>query len=118
MKQGKITSRFRWSPPSNLVGQLQGKRSDYPITEVGSLSALSGQRMSLTCYSRSDRAGIEFFERKFPVGRPKGRTVAARKTARSLARMRDIVIGIAFLAMLLSPALVASFSKRKSDDEA
>jgi hypothetical protein len=32
--------------------------------------------------------------------------------------MRDIVIGIAFLAMLLSPALVASFSKRKSDDEA
>jgi len=32
--------------------------------------------------------------------------------------MRDIVIGIAFLAMLLSPALVASFSKHKSDDEA
>ena len=32
--------------------------------------------------------------------------------------MRDIVIGVAFLAMLLSPALVASFSKRKSDDEA
>jgi multisubunit Na+/H+ antiporter MnhC subunit len=31
--------------------------------------------------------------------------------------MRDIVIGVAFLAMLLSPALVASFSKGKSDDE-
>jgi len=32
--------------------------------------------------------------------------------------MRDIVIGIAFLAMLLSPALVASFHKNKNDDEA
>jgi len=32
--------------------------------------------------------------------------------------MRDIVIGIAFLAMLLSPALVASFNKKKNDDEA
>jgi hypothetical protein len=31
--------------------------------------------------------------------------------------MRDIVIGIAFLAILLSPALVASFSKGKTDDE-
>ena len=31
--------------------------------------------------------------------------------------MRDIVIGIAFLAMLLSPALVASLSKGKPDDE-
>lgn len=74
--------------------------------------------MSLICYSPSIGAGIEFVERKFPVGRAKSRTAAARKTARSLARMRDIVIGIAFLAMLLSPALVASFSKRKSDDEA
>jgi hypothetical protein len=32
--------------------------------------------------------------------------------------MRDLVIGIAFLAILLSPALVASFNKGKSDDEA
>jgi multisubunit Na+/H+ antiporter MnhC subunit len=32
--------------------------------------------------------------------------------------MRDIVIGIAFLAMLLSPAIVASFNKGKTDDEA
>lgn len=31
--------------------------------------------------------------------------------------MRDILLGIAFLAMLLSPALVASFSKKKSDEE-
>jgi len=32
--------------------------------------------------------------------------------------MRDIVIGVAFLAMLLSPAIVASFNKGKSDDKA
>lgn len=32
--------------------------------------------------------------------------------------MRDLLIGIAFLAMLLSPAIVASFSKNKGDDEA
>jgi hypothetical protein len=32
--------------------------------------------------------------------------------------MRDFVIGVAFLAMLLSPAIVASFSKHKSDDGA
>lgn len=32
--------------------------------------------------------------------------------------MRDIVIAIAFLAMLLSPAIVASFQKSKTDDEA
>jgi hypothetical protein len=32
--------------------------------------------------------------------------------------MRDLVIGIAFLAILLSPALVASFHKGKTDDEA
>jgi hypothetical protein len=32
--------------------------------------------------------------------------------------MRDIVIGVAFLAMLLSPAIVASFSRSKKDDEA
>jgi len=31
--------------------------------------------------------------------------------------MRDLVIGIAFLAILLSPALVASFHKDKTDDE-
>jgi hypothetical protein len=31
--------------------------------------------------------------------------------------MRDIVIGVAFLAMLLTPALVASLSRGKSDDE-
>jgi hypothetical protein len=29
--------------------------------------------------------------------------------------MRDLVVGIAFLAMLLSPAIVASF--RRSDDD-
>ena len=32
--------------------------------------------------------------------------------------MRDLFIGLAFLAMLFSPAIVASFSKKKSDDEA
>jgi hypothetical protein len=32
--------------------------------------------------------------------------------------MRDLLIGLAFLAMLFSPAIVASFSKKKSDDEA
>lgn len=32
--------------------------------------------------------------------------------------MRDIVIGICFLAMLLSPAVVASFQKGRTDDEA
>jgi hypothetical protein len=32
--------------------------------------------------------------------------------------MRDLVIGVAFLAMLLSPVIVASFHKGKSDDEA
>jgi hypothetical protein len=30
--------------------------------------------------------------------------------------MRDIVIGVAFLAMLLSPAIVASFNRGKTDD--
>jgi len=47
------------------------------------------------------------------------RTVAARKSRKEIRNpMRDIVIGIAFLAMLLSPALVASFNKKKNDDEA
>lgn len=32
--------------------------------------------------------------------------------------MRDLVIGICFLAMLLSPAVVASFHKGRKDDEA
>lgn len=32
--------------------------------------------------------------------------------------MRDIILGLAFLAMLLSPAIVASFRKHSSDDEA
>lgn len=32
--------------------------------------------------------------------------------------MRDIVIAFAFLAMLLSPAIVASLHKGRSDDEA
>lgn len=32
--------------------------------------------------------------------------------------MRDIVIAFAFLAMLLSPAIVASFQKSRNDDEA
>lgn len=31
--------------------------------------------------------------------------------------MRDIVIAIAFLAMLLSPCVVASFQKGRGDDE-
>jgi hypothetical protein len=31
--------------------------------------------------------------------------------------MRDFVIGVAFIAMLLTPAIVASFSKNKTDDE-
>lgn len=30
--------------------------------------------------------------------------------------MRDIVIALAFLAMLLSPAIVASFQKGRTDD--
>lgn len=30
--------------------------------------------------------------------------------------MRDIVIGILFLAMLLSPAIVASWKRTKSED--
>lgn len=40
-----------------------------------------------------------------------------RLPARSPA-MRDVVIGLAFLAMLLSPAIVASFSKKNEDEEA
>lgn len=36
---------------------------------------------------------------------------------RSLS-MRDLLIGLAFVAMVFSPAIVASFSKNKSDDEA
>ena len=31
--------------------------------------------------------------------------------------MRDVVIAFAFLAMLFSPAIVASFRKTSSDDE-
>jgi len=31
--------------------------------------------------------------------------------------MRDIVVGIAFIAMLLTPALVASFQRRSRHDE-
>jgi hypothetical protein len=30
--------------------------------------------------------------------------------------MRDIVIGVAFVAMLLTPALVASFQRRSHDE--
>lgn len=78
----------------------------------------NGRRMSLICYSRSDQAGIESFERNSRSGEPSAAPQLRGKPLGALTRMRDIVIGIAFLAMLLSPALVASFSKRKSDDEA
>jgi hypothetical protein len=77
-------------------------------------------RVTKLAIAGADQAGVDFVKRKSPksASHTTRLAVAQWDIARSSSPMRDIVIGVAFLAMLLSPAIVASFSKGKTDDEA
>lgn len=61
---------------------------------------------------------VTWAQRNIPTGRISRSSLSSREDAAGDQDMRDIVIGICFLAMLLSPAVVASFQKGRTDDEA
>jgi hypothetical protein len=64
-------------------------------------------------------ARVEFVERKYSrIGLATSRAAPwLNGISQGVQPMRDFVIGVAFIAMLLTPAIVASFSKNKTDDE-